>query len=245
MEYIFEGKISVKALLKAKNREIVKLLIDEKKKDRDISYIKKIASLENIKIELKPKEEISALCTGKTHGGVVAIAKDRKYQCIEDFIDKENIFLAFVEGIEDPFNFGYVIRNLYAAGVDGIIVNERNWTNAASTLAKSSAGASELIPMFISSDYEETFQKLKQHDIKIVCAQRDDESIEMYDYDYTQSICICIGGEKRGLSKVILEHSDQNVYIPYRSDFRNALSASSASTILAYEVVRQRKSNGN
>lgn len=241
MEYLFEGKISVKALLKAKNREIVKILIDEKKKDKDIHYIKKIASLDGIPVELKSKEEINSLCSGKTHGGVVAYAKERKYQCLKDVLDKKNVFLAFVEGIEDPFNFGYVIRNLYAAGVDGIIVSERNWSQAASTLAKSSAGASEFVSMFVSSNYEETFQQLKQHHIKIVCAQRDDASIEMYDYDYTQSICICIGGEKRGLSKIVLENSDQNVFIPYRSDFRNALSASSASTILAYEVVRQRK----
>ncbi|NCC55554.1 MAG: RNA methyltransferase, partial [Erysipelotrichia bacterium] len=143
--------------------------------------------------------------------------------------------------VEDPFNFGFVLRSLYAAGVDAIIMPPRNWTSAASTLAKSSAGASEYLNMVISEDIENTLLYLKQHHFQIVCANRDAKAIEMYDYDYTQKICICIGGEKRGLSKSVLKHSDQNVYIPYQNDFRNALSAASASTILAYEVLRQRK----
>lgn len=240
MQHIFEGKISVKAALFSPYRNVDKIIIDNNKKDRDTSFIIRKAKERNVPIELKAREEIDALCEGKTHGGIIALCGDRSYQDMDELLN-EHSFIAIVEGVEDPFNFGFVLRSLYAAGVDGIIMPPRNWTSAASTLAKSSAGASESLKMVISEDMGATLQTLKANDIKIVCANRDDNAMEMYDYDFKQKVCICIGGEKRGLSKIILNASDQDVYIPYQNDFKNALSAASASTILAYEVLRQRR----
>lgn len=240
MQHILEGKISVKAALFSPYRKVEKIIMDATKKDRDSSFIIRKAKEKKVPVEFLEREKIDLMCEGKTHGGVIAIANERTFQDISEVIN-EHSFIAFVEGVEDPFNFGFVLRSLYAAGVDGIIMPPRNWTSAASTLAKSSAGASESLKMVISENIEETLQILKQNDIKIICANRDDQAIEMYDYDYTQKICICIGGEKRGLSKAVLKYSDQDVYIPYQNDFKNALSAASASTILAYEVLRQRR----
>lgn len=240
MQHIFEGKISVKAALFSPYRKIEKIMIDRNKKDRDTAFILRKAKENNICVQLMHRNEIDSLCEGKSHGGIIAICNDRTYQDLESLINDQS-FIAIVEGVEDPFNFGFVLRSLYAAGVDGIIMSPRNWTSAASTLAKSSAGASESLKMVISDNMEETLRILKKHNIKIVCANRDENAIEMYDFDFKQKICICIGGEKRGLSKTILKASDQNVYIPYQNDFKNALSAASASTILAYEVLRQRK----
>ncbi len=240
MKYLLEGKISVKAALQSPYREVLSVMMDKSRKDRDTCYILKQARNQNIEVSLVDREEIDALCEGKTHGGVIAYTSERNFQTLSD-VKKKNMFLAIVEGVEDPFNFGFVLRSLYAAGVDAIILGPRNWTTAATTLGKASAGASELLPMIIAEDMGETLAQLKALDVNIVCANRDDDAIEMYDYDFSQSICICIGGEKRGLSKVILNESDQNVYIPYHNDFKNALSAASASTILAYEVLRQRK----
>lgn len=240
MKYLLEGKISVKAALSSPYREVLNIQIDKNKKDRDTSYILKQAKQNNIEVSFVEREHIDALCDGKTHGGVIAYASERRFQTIND-IQTKTPFLAIVEGVEDPFNFGFVLRSLYAAGVDAIILTPRNWTSAATTLAKSSAGASELLPMIIAEDMNEMIKQLKQNNIQIVCANRNQDSIEMYNYNFNQSVCICIGGEKRGLSKVILNESDQDVYIPYMNDFKNALSAASASTILAYEVLRQRK----
>ncbi len=240
MKYLLEGKISVKAALASPYREVVSIQIDNTKKDRDTSYIIKQAKKKNIDVSFVERESIDTLCEGKTHGGIIAYVSERSFQTLED-IKNKTPFLAIVEGVEDPFNFGFVLRSLYAAGVDAILLSPRNWTSAATILAKSSAGASELLPMIIVEDMSEMIQQLKQKKIQIVCANRDDHAIQMYDYNFKQSVCICIGGEKRGLSKTILKESDQDVYIPYMNDFRNALSAASASTILAYEVLRQRK----
>lgn len=238
--YLLEGKISVKAALASPFRKVKEIYIEEKKKDKDTSFILHRAKEQNIPIHRCKREYIDSLCEGKTHGGIMAYVEERSFQTLEEIL-KENSFIALIEGIEDPFNFGFVLRSLYAAGCDSIILPPRNWTSAATTLAKSSAGASEYMKMYICEDFESCLKSLKEHNYNIVCANRNDHSIEMYEYDFTQKVCICIGGEKRGLSKVIEKNSDQDVYIPYNTDFRNALSAASATTILAFEIMRQRK----
>lgn len=240
MQQIFEGNISVKAALQSPYRKINRIVVDSAKHDKDTHYILKLAHSQNIPIEKSNREMIDELASGHTHGGLIAYAGERTYQDIDD-IYSDHCFIALIEGIEDPFNYGQALRNLYAAGCDGIITSTRNWSNAAAVVAKSSAGASEYLKQVVSEDFTETISKLKAKGVQLVCALRSDDSIVMYDYDFTQPVCICIGGEKRGLSKDVLTASDQNIFIPYNQDFRNALGAASATTIIAYELLRQRR----
>ena len=237
---LFEGNIAIKAALLSPFRDVIKILVDKTKKDRDTIFILKKAKEQKVPIEYTTRDFIDNISTGKTHGGFVAYVEDRKYQNLEDYLEKAS-FLALVEGIEDPYNFGYILRSLYAAGCDAIITNERNWSNAANVVVKASAGASEHLAHICVKQFKAALSTLKEHNTQIVCSMRDDSAIELYEYDFTHPICICIGGEKRGLSKEVLQEANQNVYIPYNSDFRNALNAVSATTILAFEIVRQRK----
>ena len=234
---ILEGNISVKSALESKYTKLSKIMVDKKKHDKDTNYILALAYNSDVEVIKCERSEIEPYCSGKTHGGLIGFVLSHTYQSIEDL--KDDDFIAIIEGIEDPFNFGHVIRSLYASGVSAIITTNHTFETRQNIICKSSAGASEKIKMIISSDLGEDVRKLKE-DFKIICANRSDHSIIMYDYDYTQKVCIAIGGEKRGLSKDVLALSDQDVYIPYNQNFRNALSASSASTILAYEVLRQR-----
>ena len=80
---------------------------------------------------------------------------------------------------------------------------------------------------------------MKQADIQLVCAQRKD-AISLYEYAFPQKLCLAIGGEMRGLSKHVQSHSDQNLFIPYRQDFRNAMTAAASTAIFAFELVRQK-----
>ena len=152
---------------------------------------------------------------------------------------KKEVFLALAEGVEDPFNFGSILRTLYAAGCDGVLVGKRNWSSAAGVVGKSSAGASEYINLIEVEDMETCMQTLQANNVKIVCAMRAD-AISLYDYQFPNRFLIAIGGEMRGLSKPVLNHSDQNVYIPYRSEFKNALGAAASAAIFGFEIVRQK-----
>lgn len=235
-----EGNISVKAVIMAKRRKVLKVIVDKQKKDKDTLFILHRAKDAHIPIAYKEREEIDQIAKGNTHGGMLAYCKDRTFQSLEDIDQNPTLFLALIEGIEDPFNFGYVLRTLYAAGCDGVIVPQRNWTSASDVVTRASAGASEYINLFVSTDMKQTIQQIKDKNIRFVCAQRSD-AISLYDYNFPQRVCIAIGGEMRGLSKPVLLESEQNLYIPYRQDFKNAMTAAASTAIFAFEYVRQKE----
>ena len=151
-----------------------------------------------------------------------------------------HIGIILLEGVEHPYNFGDALRSLYAAGATGLIVPERNWLSAAETVVKASAGASEYIPTAACPDLGEAIIEAKKYGIKTYCAERRD-AVALYDADLTCPVIFAIGGELRGLSRKVTDNSDGNIYIPYGSNFRNALSASAASAVCAFEIMRQRQ----
>lgn len=239
-DLILEGNISVKAALLAKTRHVYEIMVDETKNDKDTRFILAKAYEANVDVKKVNREVIDEIAMGKTHGGLIAKVSERTYQTLDEILSIQNPFLAIVEGIEDPFNFGYLCRILYAAGCDGLLVSSRNWSSAAKVVTKSSAGASEYLPIIPIEDFDSALNQLHEKQIKIYCAMRD-HAIEYYDADFKSAICIAIGGEMRGLSKTVLAHSDQNIYIPYPNDFKNALNAAGAASAIAFECVRQRR----
>ncbi|MCI5773525.1 MAG: RNA methyltransferase [Erysipelotrichaceae bacterium] len=235
---IFEGALSVKAAIKGRKRVVEKVIIAQDKHSKDISYIKKLCAMNQIPVELWDKAKINTIAAGKTHGGILAIAQERSYQPLESMLKKPS-FICLLEGIEDPFNLGYILRSLYSAGCTGVLCGKRDWQNVENIICKSSAGASEFIDICQSDDLAKDLAYLKAQGVKCYAAYRN-QAISYLEQDYRQDILIAIGGEMRGLSKDVLNAMDGYVYIPYANDFRNALNASSAASVIAYEVLRQR-----
>jgi 23S rRNA (guanosine2251-2'-O)-methyltransferase len=142
---IIEGNVSVKAALMGEKREVQKIYVDEKKQDKDTAWILHRAEERHVAILRKKREEIDALASGRTHGGLLGECGPRRYEDKESTLAQDKTFVVLLEGVEDPFNLGYIMRTLYSAGCTGLILRQRNWENAESTILKSSAGASEYI----------------------------------------------------------------------------------------------------
>ena len=244
---VFEGMTSIRAVLdNLKNgisnaRKINKILYDKtksKSKCKEIAYLKKMGELYSFQVEPTDTEVIASLSVGNSHGGIIALCDERIYPEISLSSIKECGFYAMIEGIEDPYNFGYALRSIYASGVDGIILSERNWLSAAGVVCRSSAGASERAEIFIANnDFIDMF---KQKNYKIVCADIKN-STSIYDADLKKPIFLIVGGEKRGISSFILSKADEIVRIDYGRPFDAALSAASASTIIAFEIYKQNR----
>ncbi|MBQ3100666.1 MAG: RNA methyltransferase [Clostridia bacterium] len=237
---IFEGMISIRAIIESGSRKIRKIYYDSKrasKYKKELAWLGHRAEESGFEIELCDKEEIEKLSDGSTHGGIIAICGERNIAppTFDDI--PENGFFMMLEGIEDPFNFGFAVRSAYAAGADGIILPERNWMSSAGTVCRSSAGASERIAMFTAND-SETIALFKQKGYRVICADMPD-STGLWESDLKKPLLFVIGGEKRGISRAILDQADAKVRIDYGRDFPEALSAASASAILAFEVMRQ------
>ncbi len=244
---IFEGMTSIRAIIdnlkenKPNARKIEKILFDKEKtksKSKEIGYLKKMSDLFCFKIEETTKDVIDSFAVGSSHGGIIAFCSQKSYKNLEKSDIADNGFYVMIEGIEDPYNFGYALRSIYASGADGIVLSERNWLSAAGVVCRSSAGASELLDVYIANnDFIELF---KSKGYKIVCADIKN-SISVYDADLKKPIFLIVGGEKRGISSSIIKKSDQIVRIDYGRKFDAALSAASAATILSFEVYKNNK----
>ncbi|MBQ7994284.1 MAG: RNA methyltransferase [Solobacterium sp.] len=235
---ILEGNVSVKAAILGARRKVTTVIVDQTKHDKDTSFILHRAAERGIEIVRTDREEIDNLTIGKTHGGLIAMAEGRQYQTMDDLLKKENPFFALVEGVEDPFNLGYVIRSLYSAGCDGLLLDQRDWQRVESVILKSSAGAFEYLDIVMCENPAADIVRMKNAGIKTYAAMRKD-AISYFDADLTRPLFIAVGGEMRGLSSKVRAEIEQNIYIPYANDFRNALNASGACSALAFEVMRQ------
>ena len=235
---IIEGNISVKAAILNHKRKVNEIYVLDSKDDKDTNFILNKAKEDNIPIKICSKEEIDSLCRGHTHGGLLADVEKREYESLDAVLEKDDAFIVLVEGVEDPFNLGYIMRSLYSAGCDALIIKKRDFHEAEATILKSSAGAYDWMNVISSSDLVEDIKKIKEKGIKAVCAMRKD-AIAYTEADLKLPILLAIGGEMRGLSAQVLNEMDENIYIPYANDFRNALNASSATAVLAYEIKRQ------
>ena len=148
-----------------------------------------------------------------------------------------NGFYVMIEGIEDPYNFGYSLRSLYAMGCSGVILTERNWMGAAGVVARSSAGASELFKIY-RSDPEDCIDVFKKRGYKVVLAHEDTDLL-LGECEMKLPLLLIVGGEKRGISASIVKKADMLVRINYGREFKASLSAASATTMFSYEIMRQ------
>ena len=243
---VFEGMTSIRAILSAidegiSDRKIIKILFDKArytKNAKNIGYLKAVSAKYEFDLLESTEEEINEYTLGNTHGGIIAFASERTIPLLSESSDIcENGFYCMIEGIEDPYNFGYSLRSLYATGCDGIILPERNWMSAAGVVARSSAGASELFPIF-KSDAVKTAEIFKKKGYTIVCADENTENI-LGKCELKLPILLIVGGEKRGISAALMKYADIKVKIDYKRDFKASLSAASATTMFAYEIMRQ------
>ena len=245
--HIFEGMTSISALIGAiidgkSDRKIIRILYDaavKSKKMREIGFLTHKARELVFDLIETDSDTIAELTSGTSHGGIVALTSDRTYHSV----DCENInksgFYALIDGVEDPYNFGYCVRSLYAAGADGLILPERNWMSASGVVAKSAAGTSELLDIFVD-DLEKAVDTFKSLDFKVVCAEIRD-SVSLYEADLTGPILFIIGGEKRGISSKLASKADMNIRIDYERSFRGSLPTASAVSIIAFHAANARK----
>ena len=246
---IFEGMTSIRALLTAQkeknptnDRRIKKILYNCDKytfKDKCIAFLSHRAEELDFLLESISEKEIDALTLGKSHGGIIAKCTERHIPSLTNDAIVPNAFYCMIQGIEDPYNFGYALRSLYALGARGIILPARNWMSAAGTVARASAGASELFQVY-TADAADCIDIFHQVGYRVVCADLRTEHV-IDRSDLSLPLLLLVGGEKRGISREILDKSDLLVKIDYASEFDASLSAASAATIMGYEIFRQNK----
>ncbi len=243
---IFEGMTSIRAVISAidagiSDRRIERILYDASRMPKiakEIGYFRAVSDKYGFELIESSADELDKVSLGSSHGGIIAYCTERSYEPLTDMTQiTPQGFYAIIEGIEDPYNFGYALRSLYACGCDGIIVPMRNWLTCAGVVCRSSAGASERFKIYMSETHR-CIDEFKKRGYICVCADMRTDNI-LGKTPLPRPILLVVGGEKRGISRKVLDTCDLAVKIPYGREFAASLSAASATTMFAFEIMRQ------
>ena len=239
-ENLIVGRNAVTEALKA-GRSIGKIFIAQGSE----GSIKKILALANeagIFCEFTNSAKLDKMFNGR-HQGVIAVAAPVAYSTVEEILTlaetkNEPPFIILLDELEDPQNFGAILRTADAAGVHGVIIPKRRSVSLTPTVAKISAGAVEYVKVAQVVNVAQTLKNLRDAGLKIVGSAMDAEN-NFYDADLTGGIVLVIGNEGKGMRRLTRENCDTLIKIPMAGKI-NSLNASAAAAVLMYEIFRQR-----
>ena len=237
-----EGRNAVREALRAGIR-IDSLYVQKDSKDAVILSIVKEAMDRGSRPLFVEKEELDKRCETGRHQGVLAYIVPYAYAEVEDMLAAarrkgEDPFLILLDGIEDPHNFGAILRTANLAGAHGVIIPKNRAVGLTAAVARVSAGAVNYTPVARVTNLSRTMEELKKEGLWFVCADMDGEV--MYRQKLSGPIGLVIGNEGDGVSALVKKHCDFVTAIPMAGDI-DSLNASVAAGILAFEIVRQRR----
>lgn len=239
-ENLIVGRNAVTEALKA-GRTISKIFIAQGS-EGSIKKIIALAKDAGIFCEFTNAAKLDKLFNGR-HQGVIAIAAPVAYAMLEEIFalaesKNEPPFIILLDELEDPQNFGAILRTADAVGVHGVIIPKRRSVSLTSTVAKISAGAVEYVKVAQVVNVAQTLEKLREMNLKIVGSDMDAEN-NFFQADLTGGIVLIIGNEGKGMRRLTRENCDTLIKIPMVGKI-NSLNASAAAAVLMYEIFKQR-----
>ena len=239
-EDIVAGRNAVMELLKSE-KDINKLYVEHGERHGSINEI--IAKAKEARIVMVEVDKSKLDQMVENHQGVVAIVPPFNYSEVDEILDVakekgEDPFLLILDGIEDPHNFGSIIRTAETAGVHGIIIPKRRNVAVNATVAKVSTGATSYVKIARVNNLNETIRKLKDSGLWVIGTDGDADTL-YYNQDLKGPLAIIIGSEGFGMSKLVKENADILIKIPMKGKI-TSLNASVSAGIVIYEAVKQR-----
>lgn len=190
-------------------------------------------------VEVVPRERIEAMAPG-VNQGVAAELRPRREWTLKELLATQPGLLVALDSIMDPQNLGAILRSAEVAGANGAIVPGHRSAPLSPAAVKASSGASELLPIAQVSGMPSAIADVKR--AGLWCAALDVRGDTWpWDFDLTQRVCVVVGGEGRGVHRLVLERCDVRLKLPVRGKI-SSLNASAAAAALLYEVMRQRES---
>lgn len=229
--YVYGKNVALEYL--NNNKKIKKIFVQNNFNDFDI--INKINKM-NIKREILSKIDMDKKVSG-LHQGIILDVEDYKYSNLEDIISDEDSLIVMLDHIEDPHNFGAIIRTCEAAGVNGVIIPKDRGTLVNATVIKTSVGTTEKVKIVQVTNLNNTIKTLKDKGYWIFGT--DMEGTDYTKLDYKGKTCIICGNEGFGMSKLVKENCDFIATIPMKGEV-NSLNASVATGIILFEAIKQR-----
>jgi len=197
-------------------------------------------------VEAKPRAELDALVEkGARHQGLVAVAGEFEYADIDDVVDAaegrgESSLLVALDGVQDPHNLGAIVRTAYLLGAHGVVVPRDRAARVTPVVTKSSAGATEHLPIAQVGNLVRALEDLKQRGVWVAGLAAGDGATPLWQFDATGPICIVLGAEGSGMRRLVARTCDFRLEIPMVGAGVGSFNVSVAGALVLGEVARQR-----
>lgn len=226
-------------------RKVHKIFVQEGKASKKVEELVRLAQKKAVYVQYVEKQRLDEMYTVSNHQGIIALVDSFRYAEVEEILEKaamsdREAFLLILDGIEDPQNMGSIIRTAECAGVQGIIIPQHSSTEITAAVARASAGAVEHILIARETNLVNCIKSLKEKGLWVIGADMAGE-INYYSCNMPSPTVLVIGGEGRGIRRLVKENCDLLVKIPMLGSIPS-LNASVAAALVMYEVLRQRES---
>ncbi|MEG0775159.1 23S rRNA (guanosine(2251)-2'-O)-methyltransferase RlmB [Clostridium sp.] len=241
-EDLIEGRNAVIEALKSE-RTIEQILVAKGDTKGSINVVLGIAKEKGTVVKYVERAKLDEMSQTGAHQGVIAIVTPYNYFKMDDILDyakskNESPFILILDELEDPHNFGSIIRTAEACGVHGIIIPKRKNVGVTPTVYKTSAGAIEHMKIVKVTNTNVAIDELKNKGVWVFGADMSGEK-HCYNVDLKGPIALVIGSEGKGISKLTKERCDVLMKIPMIGKI-SSLNASVAGGIMMYEALKQR-----
>ncbi len=241
-----EGRQAVRELLLAQRRKVHEVWISGELKDTDaVDDIVAIAAANRVPVNYVARKRLEMTARTDAPQGVLAMAAPIQEADLAHFLRRRGAqppFLVAVDGVTDPGNLGAIVRSCDGAGVDCVVVPRHRAVHVTPTVAKASAGAVEHVPIAVVSGLPSALQRMRDAGIWVVgLDDAADRSLFEIDELATDAVCMVLGAEGAGLSRLVRERCDIVVGIPMGGRL-SSLNVSAAAALATYEISRHRKS---
>lgn len=212
--------------------KIYKVFLDNNYKDTEI--LNKIDK-KNLKKFHMDKNKLDKMCGSSTNQGIALDIEEYRYIPFEKLEqDKDANFVVMLDSLEDPHNFGAIIRTCECAGVNYIIIPKHRSVSVNSTVYKTSSGALQNVKIIEVTNLSNTIKKLKDLGFWIYGSDAKGKDYKTIKYD--SKTCLIIGSEGHGLKQIVSNSCDEIISLPMKGKI-NSLNASVAAGIFIYEII--------
>jgi 23S rRNA (guanosine2251-2'-O)-methyltransferase len=242
MEVLY-GLHPVEEAIRSGARRLDFVVVARERRDERLEGVIQLCRSKGVRVSIEPKDQLTRLAKTDAHQGVLALVKEREFLSIEDLMrpkaEGEYRFFLALDGVEDPHNFGALLRTADGAGVDGVIVPERRSAPVTGTVAKTSAGASEHVRIARVTNMVRSLEQLKQKHVWVLGLD-ERGSPDYVDFDFKTDCVLVLGREGAGLHDLVKKTCDHLLRIPM-AGMVSSLNVSVAGAVVMYEAMRQRR----
>lgn len=234
---VISGVNAVAEALQSDSSRLLRIVIAKGKGGSRLQSIIDAARGMSVPVHFEPATALERQSGTSRHQGVLAVLSPISYSSLEDLL-RSNL-LVLVDGVEDPRNLGALMRTAEAVGVGGILIPDRHSCGVTDTVVRASAGAAFHLKICQIGNVVQTLKHLKESGFWVIGLDAEGE-ISPRSLDPELRLVVVVGGEDRGLRRLVKEHCDYRVKLPMEGKV-NSLNLSVAASVLLYEILFSRR----